>query len=57
MQDKERVYLIEGEKAPDNVARHKSHHNKAMFLAAVARPWKTKRSTTAAASGEYDKTV
>ncbi len=54
MQDKERVYLVDGEKAPDNVARHKSHYNKAMFLAAVARPWKTRRSATAASSGEYN---
>ena len=38
MQDKERVYLVDGEVLPHNVARHTSHYNKAIFLAAVTRP-------------------
>jgi hypothetical protein len=51
IQDKERVYLTE----TDNVVRCESHYNKATFLAAVARPWKTKRLSTAAPSGEFNK--
>jgi hypothetical protein len=42
--------------APDNVARLKSHYNKAM-LAAVARSWKTKRLATAANSVDYNEAV
>jgi hypothetical protein len=51
--------LADGEEPPNNVARHKSHYNKAMFLAAVARPWVSNRclDLTTTKSGEYNANV
>jgi hypothetical protein len=52
MQDKERCYLADDEEPPHNTSRHKSHYNKVMFLAAVARPWRTNRLLIAGYTGE-----
>jgi hypothetical protein len=35
--------LADGEEPQKNVARHKSHFNKAMFLGAAVLPWKSNR--------------
>jgi hypothetical protein len=38
MPTKQKIYLVEGEEAPQSKTRHKGHIIKVMFLAAVARP-------------------
>jgi hypothetical protein len=54
MQDKG-IYLADGGEPPNNVAHHKSPYNKAIFLAAVAWPWKSNRcpDMDGPSTGEY----